>query len=42
MLNPLGLEELKGHASKKLKEINQISRQKKEWDQTVGDVPSIR
>ena len=42
MLNPLGLEELKEQASKKLKEINQISRQKKEWDQVVGDVPSIR
>ena len=42
MLNPLGLEELKDQASKKLKEINQISRQKKEWDQVVGDVPSIR
>ena len=41
-LNPLGLEELKTAASKKLKEINHIARQKKDWDKTVGDVASIR
>ena len=41
-LNPIGLEELKTAASKKLKEINHIARQKKDWDKTVGDVASIR
>ena len=41
-LNPLGLEELKAAAAEKLKEFNLISRQKKQWDQTVRDVPSIR
>ena len=37
-LNPIGLEELKIAASNKLKEFNNIVREKKEWDETASKI----
>ena len=35
-VNPIGLEQIKRAAAQKLKEFNQIAREKKEWDNTVA------
>ena len=41
-LNPLGLEELKLAASKKLKNFNHLAKEKKEQDETVANFESIK
>ena len=41
-LNPLGLEDLKAAAASKLKEYCTLTREKKEWDSEVAQVPSIK
>lgn len=41
-LNPLGLEEIKTAAALKLKEMNSMAREKKQWDSTVDNIKSIR
>ena len=41
-LNPLGLDDLRMQASFKLKEFNQIAREKKLWDQTAANLDSIK
>ena len=41
-LNPLGLQVIKKAAAMKLKEFNNIARLKKEWDNTVNNINSIK
>ena len=41
-LNPIGLEELKIASSKKLKNFAKLTREKKEWNETVANVESIK
>lgn len=41
-LNPVGLEHIKQAAAQKLKELNSVARQKKDWDRTVSNIKSIK
>ena len=41
-MNPIGLDQLRQDASEKLRQLNHVAREKKQWDQTVSNIKSIK